>query len=69
MSFPIMIPVDTKRASVYASVGRRKQERKVFSIRIDPDVWKAAREKGLNISQICEKALKLAVLQKGVEKP
>ncbi|MCD6593392.1 type II toxin-antitoxin system CcdA family antitoxin [Candidatus Bathyarchaeota archaeon] len=32
--------------------------RKIFSIRIDPEVWKAAREKGLNISRICENALK-----------
>ena len=39
--------------------------RKIISIRIDPNVWKAAREKGLNISQICEQALKFAVLQKG----
>jgi len=39
--------------------------RKVFSIRIDPQVWKAAREKGLNISQICEQTLKIAVSQKG----
>ena len=39
--------------------------RKIISIRIDPEVWKAAREKGLNISRICEKALKFAVLQKG----
>ena len=39
--------------------------RKIISIRIDPDVWKAAREKGLNISRICESALKTAILQKG----
>ena len=38
--------------------------RKIISIRIDPNVWKAAREKGLNISRICEQALILA-LQKG----
>ena len=35
--------------------------RKVISIRIDPKVWKSAREKGLNISRICEQALKQAV--------
>ena len=39
--------------------------RKVISIRIDTQVWKAAREKGLNISRICEQALKQAVQQKG----
>jgi len=39
--------------------------RKIFSIRIDPEVWKTAREKGLNISRICENALKQAVQQKG----
>ena len=38
--------------------------RKIFSIRIDPNVWKAAREKGINISRTCENALKHAV-QKG----
>ena len=39
--------------------------RKIISIRIDPQVWKAAREKGLNISRICKQALKQAVQQKG----
>ena len=35
--------------------------RKIISIRIDPQVWKADREKGLNISRICEEDLKQAV--------
>jgi len=39
--------------------------RKIISILIDPDVWKAARERSLNISRICEQALKIGVLQKG----
>ena len=38
--------------------------RKIISIRIDPNVWKAARERGLNISRICERAL-ISALQKG----
>jgi len=38
--------------------------RKIFSIRIGLEVYRAARERGLNISRICENALILAV-QKG----
>lgn len=33
-------------------------QRKVFSIRIDPEVWKKAQELGINASRICEEVLK-----------
>jgi len=43
--------------------------RKIISIRIDPQVWKAAREKGLNISRI-RKRLKTGQFSKReVEEP
>ena len=35
--------------------------RKLVTIRIDPEVWQAAREMGLNISRLCENALKIEI--------
>lgn len=32
--------------------------RKVFSIRIDPKIWKKAQELDINASRVCEEALK-----------
>ena len=39
------------------------------SIRIDPEAWKATREKSLNISQIYEKTLIYALQKREMEKP
>ena len=39
-------------------------KRKVYAIRIDPEVWQKARELGLNISRICENALKQEIERK-----
>ena len=35
--------------------------RKLVTMRIDPNVWRKARELGLNISKTCENALKLEI--------
>ena len=37
--------------------------RKIVTIRIDPEVWRKARELGLNISRTCENALKREIQQ------
>ena len=35
--------------------------RKLVTIRIDPQIWQTARELGLNISKVCENALKFYI--------
>ena len=42
---------------------RTRKRRKLFSIRIDPEVWETAKELGLNISRTGEECLKHAIQQ------
>ncbi|KPV63697.1 MAG: Post-segregation antitoxin CcdA [Candidatus Bathyarchaeota archaeon BA2] len=42
---------------------KTQKRRKLFSIRIDPEVWETAKELGLNISRTREECLKQAIQQ------
>jgi len=42
---------------------RKRKRRKLFSIRIDPEVWETAKELGLNMSRTFEECLKQAIHQ------
>jgi len=42
---------------------RTRKRRKLFTIRIDPEVWETAKELGLNISRTCEERLKQTIQQ------